>query len=925
MAVDGVLSSFEERLAPLSVGVMFRVTNLFDVQRWKYSRLAVALSTAGLIWGLGSSGMLSPAQGFVYDHFARLSSALIPGTGQVLLVELDEEKRDEDREQLCLRVVELLDEMGARRILFTSSPRDASVDFYVRMRRYRKVIFGRPLLTDPYDPENVRIAAVPKEARDLGVDFALVYVDAGTRGVHRMQRARFAVDGEPHLALEAQALPAERLAEVLGGADRYRVHFLGGVGSLPAIEAARVLEGGLVPELVRGKWVIVGEVSKRLDSGVATPTAAGRLKMSPLEFHGHALNTLLTGRVVRDIGPMLRLTLLLVLAFVSCIVYQWVDALVAGWITLLMVAATLLLIFVLFNYGGVWVPATEICSSQGALLFVALRNKAALSTAWLRALLLSTMSRLQDRYLPTRPGSKAESWALIVNMVNQTLELNRVIFLETERGTTRLKEVQALNCSIDDINERRRDFRRTPYVTAIESRGPLRVENYLKKAYDLEEQYLVPLQFGNELLGFWACGVDPGKAAAVPSFENVLRSYAALISELLHERRQLERHRSWTQRLEAYVTHERSEDVYEQLKTTMEVVEGRLLQIEGLLGDINTATAVYDLFGRGIYINQKMTQLLEDEGLSPRTMTALDLVSALSEYDLGRSRRILRHVLIEMQSLTFPVSLSKKQGSRFVLHLHPLQLGAAEQGGESSKELTGKSILCELVDTTTFTGLFEMKEKLSERLGLQLRNDLASIDLSSSLLSRDELSPDQRRHISQMIHDKVARTMDVLVECQQYLALDSEVESVERFPMSSREIFEKAVAGVEGLLESRGMKIEVDRPRLMSFVLASAENLRTVFSATLKLLVTDATDNSQVTVSVNESEDLVTYRFKNTGFGIPNDLFQKYLYGDASLASEELKTLREGIRWVEAWGGELEAYSEVGVGTQATLRLVKFI
>ena len=48
----------------------------------------------------------------------------------------------------------------------------------------------------------------------------------------------------------------------------------------------------------------------------------------------------------------------------------------------------------------------------------------------------------------------------------------------------------------------------------------------------------------------------------------------------------------------------------------------------------------------------------------------------------------------------------------------------------------------------------------------------------------------------------------------------------------------------------------------------------------------------------------MTYTFQNTGFGIPNDLFQKYLYGDASLASEELKTLREGIRWVEAWGGE---------------------
>ncbi|MEM7233512.1 MAG: hypothetical protein AAF517_15145, partial [Planctomycetota bacterium] len=531
-------------------------------------------------------------------------------------------------------------------------------------------------------------------------------------------------------------------------------------------------------------------------------------------------------------------------------------------------------------------------------------------------------ARVKEKYRQSEVG--ANPWPLVVNMINQTLDLNRVIFYETEAGSTLLKEVRAINCSFDDISERRRDFERSPYLNAVEAGGPIRVEGYLKKSYDREEHYLVPLLFGGEVLGFWACTIEPDKITG-GAFENTLRDFASLISELLFQRRQSDGVGSWLSRTEACLNHEHGESLHVQLKSAVEVLDSRVRQLERLLGDISTATVVYDLFGRVLHINDRMLKLLEGERFSPFKMTALDLVASVSDYDLAKSRKILRHVIVEQQVMTIPVTLSRSKDRRYVMHLHPLQINTLEGDGDALRELSGKSILCELVDTTSFTGVFEMKEKLATRLGLQLRNDLASIDLSSSLLGNPNLSADQRQHISQIIHDKVTRTMDVLVECQSYLTANSESEQIDRFPVDSQQSFAAAADEAKPLLEMRDMELVVEEPKLMSYVLASSESLQVVFTAILRLLVSDATDSSKLAVAITESEDLVNYEFKNEGFGIPDDRFQEYLFGDKTLATDELKTLREGISWVEAWGGELEATSEVGAGIEVHVRLVKFI
>jgi signal transduction histidine kinase len=307
-------------------------------------------------------------------------------------------------------------------------------------------------------------------------------------------------------------------------------------------------------------------------------------------------------------------------------------------------------------------------------------------------------------------------------------------------------------------------------------------------------------------------------------------------------------------------------------------------------------------------------------------MTALDLILALSDFDISKSRRLLRHVITENSSVSFPVTFRSLPDNRYLMHFKPLpEYSLDESSLLLGKRLGAKSILCELVETTSLTRLYELKTRLTDRLGLKLRNDLAAIDLSSSLLGSTDLGHDQRQTISQVIHTKVQSTVQALGECQQYLALNTDIDDLERFPVDPRPPVEAALDEVRPAAEGRGLKIEVTKPHFVSYVFASSEKLEQLFKAILHLMSQDATDNSTILVRLTESEDLVAFDFSNTGFGIPNEVLQEYVFGEQALTSEKLQDIQAGARWVQAWGGILEAVSGVGIGLHFTIHLVKFI
>lgn len=848
------------------------------------------------------------------------------GPSRVLLLEVDDPSYIAQEERL-IDLISLVAAQDPEQIVLNFLPPDDFHAFFRLAKEDSRIVLGRKLVADPLDPGEFVIPgrSAALDAYDLSSRWGVVRPPPVVAGVCRSHYARVEVGSDARPTLEVVA--AERLLgrplELPG--DSYLIDFEGAPGSLPNLTVSRAITGDLIREIVEDRSVLIGRGPSAGEPGVYTPTTRGAETMSLLEYQGQALNTLVSERVIHSLGPIFRLVMLVTLALLLSALYQYLSIQVSSWVTSAVFVGCCSMTAVAVIYLEAWWPPTELLLCQGCLYFGTVRRRAVHITRATQELISDASNHMRDRYWPAHLHEESPSWSLIAHMINQTLDLNRLIFLEADQRKRRVREILALHCSFEDIVENRRDYGRSPYTDALAARGPLKVQNFMTTSTDEEQQYLSPLVFCGELLGFWCIGIDEAKAAEIPRFKALLGDYSRRISELLFHARRIEENGADEPASKQRGAGETFESTFRSLQSTLGLLQYRLSTLEVLLNQLESGVIVYDIFGRMLQINEVMLAILGKENLTPYEMTALDLILSLSDYDISRSRRILRRVVVENQAVSFPVTLRSSSAGRCLLHLKPLQESPRGESRGLVDRLGAKSILCEIVDTTSVTRLSDLKSQLTARLGVQIRDDLATVEMASSILGMDKLPGSRCRAIADVLHDKVQKTVHTLTECRDYLDLSSGLDGLERFPVDPRPLLTEAVERTRVQAEQEGLSIEIKEPTFVSYVLASADKLRQVLLSILGLLCQDAADNTTVLVRVTEDVDVVAFDFSNMGFGIPNELLEEYLRGGEALVSPELQNLQAAVGWVEAWGGHLEAASGVGVGMHFTLHLAKFI
>lgn len=239
-----------------------------------------------------------------------------------------------------------------------------------------------------------------------------------------------------------------------------------------------------------------------------------------------------------------------------------------------------------------WLPLTELILLQAVLCVFQVRYKSVREDRTLRRLVLETSARLQRRIMPASVTSPDQHWAQVLEMIRQTLSLNRLIFLErTERTAPRVKEVKALNCSLSDIDEQRRDCRRPPYTAAIKEGGPVLVEAFLKPALQGERQYVAPLVYAGEVLGFWAFGILEKEVAQLERYPELIRDFGAQLSELLYARLSREREQKREGGLLLQILRmERATRVHRTLERLVTFLDRRLGGLERVFDGLGTSS-----------------------------------------------------------------------------------------------------------------------------------------------------------------------------------------------------------------------------------------------------------------------------------------------------------------------------------------------
>ena len=121
-------------------------------------------------------------------------------------------------------------------------------------------------------------------------------------GIHRDYQASITI-GEltlPHVTLLAAR---QRTGKKYNPSNPFRVDFVGKHKSLPKIGLSRIVSGDIIPELIKDKTVLVGLKPPFPYKGYSTPVTPDSSSMSPLEYHGLALQTLLNETELRSPPP----------------------------------------------------------------------------------------------------------------------------------------------------------------------------------------------------------------------------------------------------------------------------------------------------------------------------------------------------------------------------------------------------------------------------------------------------------------------------------------------------------------------------------------------------------------------------------------------------------------------------------------------
>lgn len=867
----------------------------------KFAAVILTLFISVSVWFLSWLGVFVAADGWMYDHLVRLGVQNRSPAEHVLLVDTGPEYWRVEPAEWQQATDALLD-LGAVTTVFTFAP-PVSDAFPANEKMARHLIVAE-------SPGNMEVV---DDFRKLGIETAVLDLPQADAGIYRT--AKELADGRPGLALAA----VQRLvsADHVQSRSEKRINFHAGRDWIPRVSLQRLLQQGLIPELVAGRIVLLGPLHGDGFPGLHTPVHQGEGPISLTEYQAYFIETLLLNNDVYSFPPLVLFVLLFAVAGICVIVYQHMSFVMAARTTLLMLALYVLTSWLFLHYAALWLPLVELLLGQILLFSAAVRHQQLVSEEQLHRVVADAESWTRGHLIPQGFYEGDEHWTQVANLVDQTLDLRRLIFLDRIEDDHRVHEIKALRCDIDDIDERRRDFERRPYSTAIEEGGPLKLnKDYLKSSGEVAEvQYLVPLVFAGDVVGFWAFGVDPERLEKRDEFEQMVQRFASQIAELLYHRQQCQREAHAEGRaLNRYLRLEGGGETHRRVGYALKSIEKRRSLLDRVLGGLDTGIVVYDLFGRVMTVNGAMEAIARDYQLAIYDMTALDFLTHLTDMNARQARQVLNYLTLQSQSRRIPVTLGDKQNQKHLLMMKPLGHDSVVNVNSEATAFDISGLLFEIIDVSEISALCGMKESLVQRYVWDMRNDLESIQMGTDLLQSEKTGAEQRRRVTDIVREKLQSLALMLSRVEKDIKTSVQTIDREGYPLDTMSRLETILRDIDAAATEHGIRFVVDIPSFFTLALAQpAEFDRLVYSI-LTILLNDAAVDTEIRIKVWLEEDSVRYRFTNTGFGLPDDDLQRFLRATGHAVSEDFRVLHDCISVLQCWGGGLEASSAVGKG-----------
>jgi CHASE2 domain-containing sensor protein len=706
------------------------------------------------------------------------------------------------------------------------------------------------------------------------------------------------------------------------------INFNQGTAAIPRYQAQKLLEVGIIDELVKDKITLIVPPSDYSTGGLTTPKNNYIEPLSHYLVQAMALNTLINKSDISMLKPWQSAAACFILFILYLLIFQWLNIRFVSVIILISATTLFLIDWYLLSFHYYYLPIFSFIISILAALLTAIPLHRIKEQSVIDTLRLDILAQLKSKKTPNSFYQIEDPWNQIIVFINQHLLLNRSILLERVENDHRVKEIKSLGCSILDIAEMRRDYTRHPYDKSLQQQIPLDLENrhYFKKSFEGEKQFLVPLRFAEEVLGFWAFTVIPDDHWDQNKFFSDINTFAKQIGLLIHNRKAFNYEDSINSKLLTQLLNfNLGSSNHKSLKSAVDGIGHRLKIMEGIFDGMSSAAILYDLFGQIISSNYLMSQLARESHLPIYECTSLDLISQACSITKDDARGRLRHVAMNSASIDLPLSnlIENRQYLLRIRSIKPQVQSAATLNDDAHPfELLG--ILFEFINITPIQQRFTTDIVVYENLYAMLRNDLSSLSMCQLQLS---LAPDTNQPLLTQMNQILQHCTAIVTNAEKLLDEKSNNTSTGKL-IHPLELLKRSLVELKAPIKQAKLSINSKLPSFSSLIFIDEDELYNLLQQSLHLLIDDAIPDTHIDILFKEqqSDELVDrgcimITMRNTGYGMPQKELNAERKDTSYIEADSLSLFKKSIMSLSSWHVIVTSTSQVGMGFEINIEL----
>ena len=534
-------------------------------------------------------------------------------------------------------------------------------------------------------------------------------------------------------------------------------------------------------------------------------------------------------------------------------------------------------------------------------------------------IMLTQMNRrLHDRNNNKTFYNSDKHWEEIIKFIDQLLTIKKSILFEKVPNDKRIKEVSSLNCSFDEIIELRRDYTREPYKSAIKYNTiSIPKRPFFSTKTEEQEEFIVPLSYQNEIVGFWALMFDKQALSKIDNYNMIIDNLAKEIAHILVSRSKFKTQTTKKNVIKNIFNMEAKDDNLAIFKKNLGFLEKKMVLNDIVFDSISSNIVTYNLFGKIIHINGVMDRLFVKEGINAYNFNASTMLEKMTDIPPAKTKRLIREVIINHKEHIQFVTCNKTK-KKFLFMASPLTQKDIDNKIKDTYLFNTYGILFVFIDFNFIEKNSYLRQNVMEVSLENRKNRLDNLKNNISLLDNTINSDTNQKRLISALKDKISDMNSALEYIKSLMTQSLDNVTDDLYPIKIQDNINTTSDYIKDKYKNKEISFNIKAPDKLPLITASINSIDKTLNSIFDFLALDTHSTKSIDIEIMEKDGYVEVNIDNNGYGMPLDELVNDIKTNNSQAS--YIDLRYAIKNIKNAEGKITFDTSLGQGIKTKIQ-----